>query len=111
MRDNRLNLVLLRSDLEIRRRRRQPQAAFVSPIVVTVLSTRHVKVLVLICVSLAVLFVSVALRPNRASAKLEDALETLASYRTWTKITKEPIKGAGLQAVADLVVASELGGG
>ena len=37
---------------------------------------------------------SVALLADGASARIDDAVEEVASYRTWTKVTKEPIKGA-----------------
>ena len=62
-------------------------------------STKQLKLLVLLGVGLGVLIVSIVLRPSHASAGTEDPVDEIASYRTWTKVTKEPIKGAALDVI------------
>ena len=62
--------------------------------VVNILSAKRVKLLVLAFTALGVLAVSLISRERPASANVDNTLEQIAAYRTWTKVTQEPIKGA-----------------
>jgi len=68
---------------------------------VTPVSTKSVKLLALTTTALGVLAFSLMTRELPASAKVDDTLEQIAAYRTWRRVTKEPIKGASLAALLD----------
>ena len=42
------------------------------------------------------MIVSMSSRERSVSASIDDTLETISAYRTWTRVTREPIKGASL---------------
>ncbi len=57
-------------------------------------STKSVKLLALTITALTVLALSLISRERPASASVDSALEEIAAYRSWTKVTKDPIKVA-----------------
>ena len=72
------------------------------------------KVLALFLAGLTVCTVSVLLPPLPVSAERDEAVYEIASYRMWTKITKEPIKGApafDVSTTLSTVDVTAIGGG
>jgi hypothetical protein len=71
---------------------------------VTIPSTKSIKLVALAITVGSALAFSLVSPELPASAKVDDALELIAAYRTWTKITKEPIRGASLTTLLNLTV-------
>lgn len=64
-------------------------------------ATRCVKLIALTVTALSVVGFSFISRGRSALAEIDDTLEQIAAYRTWKRITKEPIKGASLAVLLD----------
>ena len=64
-------------------------------------TARTLECLKLLTLLFAAVFAIFALLPTQpVSAEPDEILDGIAAYRTWTKVTKEPIKGSAIDAIA-----------
>lgn len=74
------------------------------------LSVKRAKVVTLLCIAFAAVIAGATLRSGHVAAKGDDALEQIAAYRTWTRITENPIRGEGLDRLVNATLAGDMGG-
>ena len=60
-------------------------------------------------VGLGIAAVVILLPTRPVSADRDEVIDEIASYRNWTKITKEPIQGPGIESISTIDVPA--GGG
>ena len=74
-------------------------------------SVKAIKLSIFLILTSAFLAVAVSSLQNRVAATPKDPVDEISAYRTWTKLTSEPIQGESLESLANLSVASAGTGG
>ena len=74
-------------------------------------SVKAIKLSILVVVASAFFIVAISPRQTSVSASSKDPIEEISTYKTWTKLTPEPIEGESLKTLANLSIASTDAGG
>lgn len=74
-------------------------------------SVKAIKLSILVFIAAAFFLVAIAPRSTSVSADSKDPVDEIPTYKTWTKLTPEPIQGESLKTLANLSVASTGAGG